>query len=256
MPKLDLNRVSMPKQTPGERVKNFNEVALGYLPVQALAEANRCLQCPKQPCIAGCPVEVDIPGFIRAICELDLPAAVSILKSKNSLPGICGRVCPQEIQCETVCSLNKKGAPIAVGRLERFVADWDLTHKPEVKLESPPAENRDKKVAIIGSGPAGLTCAADLAKLGYQVTIFEALHVAGGVLMYGIPEFRLPKSIVQAEVDYVKSLGVDIKLDWIVGKIITVDELLQNGCCLPGYRSRLANVFKHPWGESQRHLFC
>lgn len=229
MPKLDLNRVPMPKQAPEERTKNFSEVALGYPPDQALAEASRCLQCPKQPCAGGCPVEVDIPGFIRAICELDLPEAVRILKSKNSLPGICGRVCPQETQCEAVCSLGKKGAPIAIGRLERFVADWELAHGSLVKRESPPAKSQGKKVAVVGSGPAGLTCAADLAKLGHEVTIFEALHVAGGVLMYGIPEFRLPKHIVQAEVDYVKSLGVDIKLDWVVGKISTVDELLHDG---------------------------
>jgi len=219
----------MPKQTPEDRVKNFDEVAQGYPPDWALGEASRCIQCPKQPCVTGCPVEVDIPGFIRAICELDLPEAVRILKSKNSLPGICGRVCPQETQCEAMCTLAKKGAPLAVGRLERFVADWELVHKSSVGAESPLAKRRGKKVAVVGSGPAGLVCAADLAKLGYQVTIFEALHAAGGVLMYGIPEFRLPKRIVQAEVDYVKSLGVDTKLDWVVGRIISVDELLHDG---------------------------
>jgi len=226
-PKLDLNRVSMPRQNPKVRSKNFNEVALGYTEEMALQEANRCIQCPKRPCIDGCPVNVDIPDFIKSMRENDMPEAVKILKSKNSLPGICGRVCPQETQCEEVCSLGKKGAPVAIGRLERYVADWERTHglNPDsARVFSSPI---GKKVAVIGSGPAGLTCAADLAKLGHKVTIFEALHVAGGVLMYGIPEFRLPKNIVQGEVDYVKSLGVDIKLDAVMGKLATVDELLQ-----------------------------
>ncbi|MBE9501541.1 MAG: NADPH-dependent glutamate synthase [Chloroflexi bacterium] len=227
MPKLDLNRISMPKQEPLVRAKNFNEVALGYTAEMAQAEANRCIQCPKRACVDGCPVEVDIPEFIDAVRQGNMRDAVRILKSKNSLPGICGRVCPQETQCEDTCSLAKKGAPIAIGRLERYVADWELAQgemeKPEI------ARPTGRRIAVVGSGPAGLTAAADLAKLGHEVTIFEALHIAGGVLMYGIPEFRMPKLIVQTEVDYVRSLGVEIKLDSVVGKTFTVDELLGNG---------------------------
>ncbi len=177
----------------------------------------------------GCPVGVDIPEFIKALREGNLPEAVKALKSKNSLPGICGRVCPQESQCESTCTLSKQGAPIAIGRLERFVADWERANKDKLdtKVTLPPPTG--KKVAIVGTGPAGLTAAADLAKMGHKVTMFEALHVAGGVLMYGIPEFRLPKDIVQNEVNYVKSLGVEIKLDSVIGKLETVDELLNNG---------------------------
>jgi len=229
MAKLNLNRVEMPRQDPKVRGKNFNEVALGYSLKQAKEEASRCILCPRRGCVEGCPVEIDIPGFIKAIGDGDMPEAVRILKSKNSLPGICGRVCPQETQCEATCSLAKKGAPIAIGRLERFVADWERANMPS--SSSPPAQPTPnaKQVAVVGSGPAGLTVAADLANLGHSVTIFEALHVAGGVLMYGIPEFRLPKEIVQAEVDYVASLGVKIELDSVVGKIVTVDEVLNNG---------------------------
>ncbi|MEA3442938.1 MAG: NADPH-dependent glutamate synthase [Chloroflexota bacterium] len=227
--KINLNRVSMPKQAPDARKRNFNEVALGYTFEQAVEEANRCLQLPKPGCIKGCPVDIDIPGFIRAISEGNMPEAVRILKDKNSLPGICGRVCPQETQCEMTCLLAKKGAPIAIGRLERYVADWEQAHPEVTAQQKERIKFNDKRVAVIGSGPAGLTCAADLAKLGYRVTIFEALHVTGGVLTYGIPEFRLPKQIVQREVSYVMSLGVEIKLDHIIGKIATVDELLQNG---------------------------
>ncbi len=227
MAKLDLNRVSMPKQKPKARAKNFNEVALGYTEEHALAEANRCIQCKRRSCVEGCPVGVDIPEFILAVREGNMPEAVRVLKSKNALPGICGRVCPQETQCEETCSLAKKGAPIAIGRLERYVADWELIHQTDSNPEVAPATG--KRVAVVGSGPAGLTAAADLAKRGHSVTIFEALHVAGGVLMYGIPEFRMPKNMVQAEVDYVKSLGVEIKLDSVMGKISTVDELLEEG---------------------------
>ena len=227
MAKLDLNRVSMPKQEPLVRAKNFNEVALGYNAEQALYEANRCIQCPKKLCVGGCPVDVDIPDFINAIREGDMPEAVRNLKGKNSLPGICGRVCPQETQCEEVCSLGKKGAPIAIGRLERYVADWELA---QGKMEKPQiAKATGRRVAVIGSGPAGLTAAADLAKMGHQVTLFEALHIAGGVLMYGIPEFRLPKHIVQTEVQYGKSLGVEVRLDSVVGKTVTIDEILKDG---------------------------
>ena len=229
MAKLDLNRVSMPRQDPKVRARNYNEVALGYNAEQAKAEASRCIQCPKRPCIPGCPVEIDIPGFILATLEGNMPEAVRILKNKNSLPGICGRVCPQEVQCEAVCSLAKKDAPIAIGRLERYVADWERANMNSIGSPTAHPEPTGKPVAVVGSGPAGLTVAADLAKLGHSVTIFEALHVAGGVLMYGIPEFRLPKDIVQGEVDYVASLGVEIKLDSVVGKVMTVDELLNNG---------------------------
>ena len=229
MAKVNLNREPMPKQEPKARGKNFDEVALGYSAEQAKAEASRCLQDPKHPCTDGCPVGIYIPGFIKAVLDGNMPEAVRILKDKNSLPGICGRVCPQETQCEQACILAKKGAPIAIGRLERYVADWERAH-PEIREQQKGQISFDgKKVAVIGSGPAGLTCGADLAKLGYRVTVFEALHVAGGVLMYGIPEFRLPKTIVQGEVDYVKSLGVDIKLNHVIGKIATVDELLESG---------------------------
>jgi len=232
MAKLNLNRVEMPRQDPKKRGKNFNEVALGYSMEQAREEAGRCIQCKKRNCVTGCPVEVDIPDFIQAIRDGDMPAAVRILKSKNALPGICGRVCPQESQCESTCTLAKKEAPIAIGRLERFVADWERANKTQAS-SSPPAKPAGKptgkKVAVVGSGPAGLTAAADLARLGHGVTIFEALHVAGGVLMYGIPEFRLPKEIVQAEVDFVASLGVEIKLDSVVGKLATLDEILASG---------------------------
>jgi len=229
MAKLNLNREPMTKQDPKTRGKNFNEVALGYSAEQAKAEASRCIQCPKHSCTDGCPVEIDIPGFIKAVLDDNMPEAVRILKDKNSLPGICGRVCPQETQCEMTCNLAKKGGPIAIGRLERYVADWERVHPRITEQRKGQISFNGKRVAVVGSGPAGLTCAADLAKLGYRVTIFEALHVAGGVLMYGIPEFRLPKIIVQVEVGYVKSLGVEIKLDHVIGKIATVDELLEDG---------------------------
>jgi glutamate synthase (NADPH/NADH) small chain len=225
-PKIDLNRIPMPHQKPEVRARNFDEVALGYTEEMALTEARRCIRCAKRPCVTGCPVDVDIPEFIEQIKSNDLQGAANVIKRKNALPGICGRVCPQESQCESMCTLGKRGAPIAIGRLERYVADWERKFK-EGKVqpvELPPPTG--KKVAVIGSGPAGLTCAADLAKLGHKITIFEALHVAGGVLMYGIPEFRLPKAIVQGEVNYVKSLGVDIRLDSVIGKIATVGELL------------------------------
>jgi len=228
MAKLNLNRVEMPRQAPRKRAKNFNEVALGYSLKLAQEEAGRCIQCPKRNCVEGCPVGVDIPDFIKAIREGDMPEAVKVLKSKNALPGICGRVCPQESQCEATCTLAKKEAPIAIGRLERFVADWERENMKAAK-PSNPAKPTGKKIAVVGSGPAGLTAAADLIKLGHSVTIFEALHVAGGVLMYGIPEFRLPKAIVQAEVDYVASLGVKIELDAVVGKLATLDEILADG---------------------------
>lgn len=217
----------MPKQPPEIRKFNFEEVALGYTDELAKAEAERCLECKKPTCIQGCPVMVDIPGFIREIKQGNLWEAVRILKSKNNLPGISGRVCPQELQCENMCILDKKGAPVAIGRLERYVADWELrqAERPHPEI----GHSTGHSIAVVGAGPAGLTCAADLARIGHEVTVFEALHVAGGVLVYGIPEFRLPKKIVQAEVDYVASLGVKIKLDAVVGRIVQVDELLING---------------------------
>jgi len=229
MAKLDLNRIEMPRQAPLERAKNFDEVALGYSAEQAKQEASRCLQCKKRNCVEGCPVNVDIPEFIKALRDDNLPEAVKALKNKNALPGVCGRVCPQESQCESKCTLLKQGAPIAIGRLERYVADWERNNPDKMgdKVELPPPSG--KKVAVIGSGPAGLTAAADLAKMGHKVTMFEALHVAGGVLVYGIPEFRLPKAIVEKEVEYVKSLGVEIKLDYVVGKLNTIDELQADG---------------------------
>lgn len=228
MPKPNLNRVPMPRQEAKVRSNNFNEVALGYTLEQALTEVERCIQCPGSPCINGCPVEIDIPAFIQAIRNHDMPGAVRILKVKNALPGICGRVCPQETQCEVTCTLSKMGAPIAIGRLERYVADWERENKDQVsQAADPPSSGR--RVAVVGSGPASLTAAAELARLGHGVTIFESLHVAGGVLTYGIPEFRLPKEIVRGEVNYVGSLGVELKLDSVVGRLVTVDELLKDG---------------------------
>jgi glutamate synthase (NADPH/NADH) small chain len=223
--KINLNRVEMPKQSPEKRKSNFSEVALGYSPEQAAEEAGRCLQCKKPKCMEGCPVGVLIPDFICALREGDMQEATIALKKKNSLPGICGRVCPQEVQCECKCILAKKGAPIAIGRLERYVADWELcqSKKPECEI----AKATGKRVAVVGSGPAGLTVAADMAKFGHKVTIIEALHDGGGVLVYGIPEFRLPKSIVRAEIDYVKSLGVDLELDSVVGRQVQIEGLLK-----------------------------
>ncbi|NYE58703.1 NADPH-dependent glutamate synthase [Carboxydothermus ferrireducens] len=213
----------MPEQDPKVRAKNFDEVALGYSLELAMKEAERCLDCKKPACKQGCPVEVDIPDFIRFIKAGDIDSAINKIKEKNALPAICGRVCPQESQCEGQCVLGKKGEPVAIGRLERFAADYELAKGTQNVTVAPPT---GKRVAVIGSGPAGLTCAADLAKLGHKVTIFEALHVPGGVLMYGIPEFRLPKRIVQQEIDNLKKLGVEIKTNTVIGKSLTVDELL------------------------------
>ncbi|MFA5779385.1 MAG: NADPH-dependent glutamate synthase [Elusimicrobiota bacterium] len=228
-------RQKMPVQDAKERIKNFSSVALGYSEEQAVLEAKRCIQCKKPTCMGGCPVEVDIPGFIKKIAEKNFPEAIKILKNKNNLPAICGRVCPQETQCEIKCVLAKKGQPVAIGRLERFAADWEMKQGREQRAESREqrAESREQragiKVAVAGSGPAGLTCAADLAKMGYDVTIFESLHETGGVLMYGIPEFRLPKKIVKTEIDYIKSLGVNIKTNVLIGKTKTVQELFDEG---------------------------
>ena len=214
----------MPRQDPKARAHNFNEVALGYTEAQAVGEAERCLQCKKKPCIPGCPVEIDIPEFIRLVAEGDFRGAARKLKEKNCLPAICGRVCPQEEQCELVCVMGKKYEPVAIGRLERFCADWELEHGVEAPKTPPPT---GKSVAVVGSGPGGLTVAGDLAKLGHRVVIFEALHKPGGVLVYGIPEFRLPKAIVAREVEYVKSLGVEIRVDHVIGRIYTTEELMK-----------------------------
>lgn len=213
----------MPAQDATVRVKNFDEVAVGYSKETALAEAGRCLQCKKPFCRDGCPVEVDIPGFIKLLTERDVAGAIKKIKEKNAMPAVCGRVCPQENQCEQYCTLGKKHEPVAIGRLERFCADWELAGEISSPDIAPPT---GFKIAVVGSGPGGLTCAADLAKSGHQVTIFEALHVAGGVLMYGIPEFRLPKKVVQAEIENLKKLGVIIEVNSVVGKVATVDELL------------------------------
>ena len=220
-------RQSMPEHDPGERVGNFDEVPYGYTLELAQLEASRCLQCKKAPCQAGCPVEVKIPEFIRHIRDGDPLKAAEIIKRDNSLPAVCGRVCPQEDQCEKVCVLGKKGEPVAIGRLERFAADYERAHAEVGQPEMPPRTG--KRVAVVGSGPAGLTCASDLARLGHEVKIFEAFHKAGGVLVYGIPEFRLPKAIVQAEVDYLKLLGVEFEFNQVIGKTETVDELLADG---------------------------
>ncbi|MDD4334286.1 MAG: NADPH-dependent glutamate synthase [Desulfotomaculaceae bacterium] len=221
--KIAPNKNQMPAQDPVERAGNFNEVALGYSEGAAVAEANRCLQCKNEPCRQGCPVEIDIPAFIKLAARRDFKDAIAKLKEKNAMPGVCGRVCPQENQCEKYCTLGKKYEPVAIGRIERYCADWELANGA---LPQKTCSPNGKKVAIVGSGPAGLTCAADLAKQGYQVTIFEALHIPGGVLMYGIPEFRLPKAVVQAEVQNLKKLGVEIQVNAVVGKFATVDELM------------------------------
>lgn len=225
-PKIRKNAIPMPKQPSQKRVRNFDEVALGYTEEQAILEAERCLQCPEPQCIQGCPVEVDIPAFIGLIRERRFEEAIRKIKEKNSLPAICGRVCPQETQCQQHCVLGKIGDPVSIGRLERFVADWELQKGFEVP-EKPASTG--KKIAVIGAGPAGLTAAADLAKLGHEVVIFEALHLPGGVLMYGIPEFRLPKRIVQAEVEYVKKLGVEVRTNRLISRTHTVPELLREG---------------------------
>ncbi|MEW6555929.1 MAG: NADPH-dependent glutamate synthase [Elusimicrobiota bacterium] len=227
-------RQKMPVQNAKARVKNFASVALGYTEEQAILEAKRCLQCKKPTCIEGCPVEIDIPGFIKKIAEQNFEEAIKILKDKNNLPAICGRVCPQETQCEIKCVLTKKYEPVAIGRLERFIADWGIEQIQDTrykKQEKPRTMNNEQqtKIAVVGSGPAGLTCAADLAKMGYNVDLFESLHQPGGVLMYGIPEFRLPKKIVEYEINYVKSLGVSISTNVLIGKTKTVQELFDDG---------------------------
>jgi glutamate synthase (NADPH/NADH) small chain len=216
----------MPKQNPAIRKHNFNEVALGYSKDQAVTEAERCLQCPEPKCVGGCPVEIDIPAFIKLIRERRFHEAIREVRRKNSLPAICGRVCPQEEQCQQECIMGKAGEPISIGRLERFVADFEIERGVEIPPRHPPT---GKKVAVIGAGPAGLTVGADLAKLGHEVTIFEALHKPGGVLVYGIPEFRLPKRIVAQEASYVEKLGATVEVNSLAGRLFTIPELLRSG---------------------------
>ncbi len=242
-------RNAMPVQDPKARVKNFHEVALGYTKEQALLEGARCRQCKKKPCSNGCPVGVDIPAFIALVKEGDFLGAAQKIKESNNLPAICGRVCPQEEQCEKHCILGKKHEPVAIGRLERFVADYERTAGPAAGSSG--AVPTGKKVAVVGSGPSGLTVAADLTKLGYQVTVFEALHDPGGVLVYGIPEFRLPKEIVRAEIANVSKLGAEVLVDSVIGKIQSVDELLADGfeAVYVGTGAGLPNFMNIP-GES------
>ena len=225
-PNMTPTKNPMPTQTPEIRAKNFDEVAIGYSAEVAVDEALRCLGCKNMPCVSGCPVNIRIPEFIAKIKEGDFEGAYEIISATSSLPAVCGRVCPQETQCEARCVRGIKGEPVGIGRLERFVADWHNAHS-DTPADVP--ESNGHKVAVIGSGPSGLTCAGDLAKRGYKVTVFEALHTAGGVLVYGIPEFRLPKAIVKKEVDNLKAMGVEIITNIIIGKTLTVDELFEDG---------------------------
>ena len=226
MSNMSLKKVAMPEQEPTVRNKNFKEVSLGYTEEMAVEEATRCLNCKHMPCVQGCPVNVKIPEFIAKIAQRDFNGAYEVISQTNALPAVCGRVCPQECQCESKCVRAIKGEAVAIGRLERFAADYNMAHGKDI---TPKIENNGKKVAVIGAGPSGLTCAGDLAKKGYSVTIFEAFHTAGGVLMYGIPEFRLPKAIVKKEIEKLEKLGVEIKTDMVIGKILSVDELLDMG---------------------------
>lgn len=226
MPNMSLKKNEMPAQDPKVRSGNFKEVTLGYSKETALDEAARCLHCKNKPCVNGCPVGINIPDFIERVVAEDFDGAYDIISKSSSLPAVCGRVCPQETQCEGKCVRGIKGEPVGIGRLERFVADWHNEHSTAVPVKPEP---NGHKVAVIGAGPSGLTCAGDLAKMGYDVTIYEALHLAGGVLVYGIPEFRLPKAIVQKEVEGLKALGVTVNTNTVVGKTISVDELFDMG---------------------------
>ncbi|MCR5718464.1 MAG: NADPH-dependent glutamate synthase [Oscillospiraceae bacterium] len=226
MPNMSRTKVPIPEQEPKVRARNFGEVTLGYTQEMALEEASRCLNCKNMPCVSGCPVGVQIPVFIKKITENDFEGAYEVIHATSSLPAVCGRVCPQERQCESKCVRGIKGEPVGIGRLERFAADTHMKH-----TEAPPQKpvSNGHKVAVVGAGPSGLTCAGDLARLGYEVTVFEALHKAGGVLMYGIPEFRLPKDIVQKEVENLKTLGVSIMTNMVIGKVLSIDELIADG---------------------------
>ncbi len=250
---LDPKKHEMPTQAPEVRAHNFQEVALGYTAEIAVEEAKRCLNCKNRPCVAGCPVNVNIPDFIMRIKAGDFESAYQLINETSSLPAVCGRVCPQETQCESKCSMGVKFEPVGIGRLERFVADWHNAHVTEKAV--PPASN-GHRVAIVGSGPSGLTCAGDLAKKGYAVSVFEALHTAGGVLVYGIPEFRLPKSIVAKEVETLKDLGVDVQTNVVIGKTLTVDELFSMGyeAVFIGSGAGLPNFMNIP-GESLKGVY-
>ena len=250
---MSLKRNEMPVQDAKVRAHNFDEVALGYTEEQAIDEANRCLNCKNMPCVAGCPVKIHIPEFITKIKEGDFEGAYQIITKSSSLPAVCGRVCPQETQCESKCVRGIKGESVGIGRLERFVADWHNTFCTEEPVKP---ESNGHKVAIVGSGPSGLTCAGDLAKLGYEVTVYEALHTAGGVLVYGIPEFRLPKKIVAKEVDTLKKLGVHIETNVVIGKTLTIDELFEMGyeAVFVGSGAGLPNFMGIP-GESLKGVY-
>ncbi len=253
MANMDPKKNPMPTQPPEVRAHNFNEVALGYSEETAIQEALRCLHCKNMPCVAGCPVNIHIPEFIEKIKEGDFEGAYQIISETSSLPAVCGRVCPQETQCESKCVRGIKGEPVGIGRLERFVADWHNAHS-ETAPEKVPSNGH--KVAVVGSGPSGLTCAGDLAKKGYEVTVFEALHTAGGVLVYGIPEFRLPKAIVQKEVDNLQALGVKMETNMVIGKTLTVDELFESGfeAVFIGSGAGLPNFMNIP-GESLKGVY-
>ncbi|MGI6153623.1 MAG: NADPH-dependent glutamate synthase [Christensenellaceae bacterium] len=254
---MSLEKVKMPEQAAGERIHNFDEVALGYTAQMAKEEAARCLECKNRPCVAGCPVEVNIPEFIHEMKEGNFLEAYKIITSTNGLPAVCGRVCPQETQCEQLCVRGKKGEPVGIGRLERFAADYAMEHGAlNAEFTNLPQGNKDKKVAVVGSGPAGLTCASDLAKRGYDVTVFEAFHTAGGVLKYGIPQFRLPKEIVDLEINVLKKMGVKIELDMVVGKIFTLDELKEEGyqAIFIGSGAGLPSFMKIP-GENYNDVY-
>ena len=225
MPNMTMTKLPMPEQDPKVRARNFEEVSYGYTEEMAVEEAQRCLHCKHMPCVSGCPVNVQIPKFIQLIAEHKFADACAAIKETSALPAVCGRVCPQETQCEAKCVRGIKGEPVAIGRLERFAADWDMKNG---KNEVVRPESNGHKVAVIGAGPAGLTCAGDLAKKGYEVTIFEAFHKAGGVLVYGIPEFRLPKAIVQKEVEGLEKMGVKVMTDMVIGKVLSIDELMDD----------------------------
>ena len=253
LPNMDPKKNPMPTQEPQVRAHNFSEVALGYSEETAIQEALRCLNCKNYPCVSGCPVNIHIPEFIAKIKEGDFEGAYQVIQQSSSLPAVCGRVCPQETQCESKCVRGIKGEPVGIGRLERFVADWHNAHATQLPDKVP---SNGHKVAIVGSGPSGLTCAGDLAKKGYQVTVYEALHTAGGVLVYGIPEFRLPKAIVQKEVDNLTAMGVDMETNMVIGKTLTIDELFDMGfeAVFVGSGAGLPNFMGIP-GESLKGVY-